>query len=65
MKKMKKVFPHIPVETYDERFTSKMAFQAMLDAGVKKKDRRNKSTIDKVSAVILLQSYMAYKAANG
>jgi len=48
----------IPLETHDERFTSKMAFQAMIDGGLKKKDRQNKGTIDKLSAVIILQSYL-------
>jgi len=45
----------------DERFTSKMAFQTMIDAGVKKKDRQNKETIDGVSATIILQSYLEGK----
>ena len=48
----------IPVSKIDERFTSKMAFQTMIDGGLKKKDRQNKSTIDKLSATIILQSYM-------
>ena len=42
----------------DERFTSRMAFQSMIDAGLKKKDRQNKALIDKVSAAIILQTYM-------
>ena len=58
VEKLIKKFPDIPVELVDERFTSKMAFQTMIDAGVKKKDRRNKSLIDEVSAVIILQSYL-------
>ena len=58
IKQLKKKFPDIPVETIDERFTSKIAFQAMIDGGVKKMDRRNKETVDKVSAVIILQSYL-------
>lgn len=57
-KALQKKFPLIPVVLYDERFTSKMAFQAMIDGGLKKSDRRNKSLVDSVSAVILLQSYM-------
>jgi putative Holliday junction resolvase len=61
VKKLRKVFPQLKIDRYDERFTSKMAEQTMRSAGLKKKDRQNKSTIDKVSAVILLQSYMAYK----
>jgi len=52
----KKIFPNITIELLDERYTSKMAVRAMLDGGMKKKDRRNKATIDKVSATILLQS---------
>jgi putative Holliday junction resolvase len=46
---------------YDERFTSKMAFRAMIDGGLKKKDRQNKATVDKVSAVLLLQSFMEFQ----
>jgi putative Holliday junction resolvase len=51
-------YPAIKVERLDERFTSKMAFQAMIDGGLKKKDRQNKSTIDRVSATILLQNFL-------
>ena len=47
-----------PVQMVDERFTSKMAFQAMIDGGLKKKQRRNKALIDEISATIILQSYM-------
>lgn len=50
--------PSIPVERHDERFTSKMAFQTMIDAGSSKSERRNKATIDMISAAIILQSYM-------
>ena len=64
VEKLKKVFPHVLIERYDERFTSKIAAQTMVSAGLKKKERRNKSTIDKISAVIILQSYMEYKSAN-
>ena len=64
VKKLRKEFPLINVERYDERFTSKMAFQSMIDMGMKKKDRRDKANIDKISAVILLQSYMNYLAGN-
>lgn len=56
--KLKEKFPSIPVKRIDERFTSKMAFQAMIDGGLKKKQRQNKALIDTVSAVIILQSYM-------
>ncbi len=58
VKQLKKKFPDIPVDLVDERFTSKIAFQAMIDGGVKKKDRRDKALVDKVSAVIILQSYL-------
>ncbi len=58
VQRLKKEFPDIPVELYDERFTSKMAQQSILAAGAKKKDRRNKALIDKISATILLQSFM-------
>jgi putative holliday junction resolvase len=53
-------YPTIKVERLDERFTSKMAFQAMIDGGLKKKDRQNKSTIDMVSATILLQNFLDF-----
>lgn len=58
VKKLKKTFPLIPVERHDERFTSKMASQAILDAGLKKKKRRDKALVDKVSAVLILQSWL-------
>ena len=51
-------FPAIPVHFYDERFTSKMALQSMIDSGTKKKDRREKGNLDKISAVIILQSFL-------
>lgn len=54
-------FPDMPIEQVDERFTSKLAFQTMIDAGLKKKDRQNKETIDAVSATIMLQSYLESK----
>ncbi len=56
--KLKKKYPDINVVEYDERFTSKMAFQAMIDGGAKKKQRQNKGLIDKVSATIILDSYL-------
>ena len=58
VEKFKKTYPQIPIEYYDERFTSKIAQQVILDGGVKKKDRQNKSLIDKISATIILQDYM-------
>lgn len=51
--------PHISVERVDERFTSKMAFQTMIDSGLKKKQRQNKALIDEISATLILQSYLA------
>ncbi|MGN6267243.1 MAG: Holliday junction resolvase RuvX [Ginsengibacter sp.] len=59
IKKIKKEFPLMPITTIDERFTSKMAKQAMLDMGMKKKDRRNKKNVDEIAATIMLQEYMA------
>lgn len=56
--RLRKLYPRIPVEYYDERFSSKMAEQTMRDAGLKKKDRRNKELIDEISAAIILQGYM-------
>ena len=58
IKKMEKEFPLIPIKKVDERFTSKMAKQAMIDMGMKKKDRRNKRTVDEIAATIMLQEYM-------
>lgn len=56
--RFKKVFPEKELILHDERFTSKMALDAMIVGGVKKKDRRIKGNIDKVSATIILQSYL-------
>jgi putative Holliday junction resolvase len=53
-----KHFPQIPVERIDERFTSKIAQRRMLEMGLKKKDRQNKETVDQISAVLILQTYM-------
>ncbi len=58
IKKLEKEFPQLPIKTVDERYTSKMAKQAMLDMGMKKKDRRNKRTVDEIAATIMLQEYM-------
>ncbi|SHG43894.1 putative holliday junction resolvase [Winogradskyella jejuensis] len=57
--KLEKEIPEIPVERVDERFTSKMAFQTMIDSGLGKKQRRNKALVDEISATLILQSYMA------
>ena len=58
--RFRKVFPDKKLVLHDERFTSKMAFEAMLAGGLKKKDRQNKGTVDKVSATIILQSYLEH-----
>ncbi|MEN7546684.1 Holliday junction resolvase RuvX [Rapidithrix thailandica] len=57
-KRLKKLFPEKPVHLVDERFTSKMAQDAMLRGGMKKKDRRVKGNVDKISATIILQSFL-------
>ncbi len=56
--KLKKQFPDKEIKLIDERFTSKMAFATMIASGVKKQARRNKETVDKISATIILQSYL-------
>ena len=58
LKKLKTSFPLIPIDRQDERFTSKVAFQTMIESGVKKKQRRNKELIDEISATLILQSYL-------
>ena len=58
---LKRVIPDIPVEYYDERFTSVLAHKAMLDGGFKKKKRQDKGLVDEISAVIILQSYLENK----
>ena len=59
---LKKAFPGIPVELEDERFTSVLAHRAMIDGGMKYKDRRNKASVDRISAAIILQGYMDRKS---
>lgn len=54
-------FPEMKIERVDERFTSKMAFQTMIDSGLKKKQRQNKALIDEISATIMLQDYLSRK----
>ncbi len=56
--RFRKVFPEIELTLHDERFTSKMALDAMIAGGMKKKERRNKGNVDKISATIILQSYL-------
>lgn len=56
--RMKKSYPELPLEFFDERFTSVLAHRAMIDGGLKKKERQNKALVDEISATIILQSYM-------
>lgn len=58
IKKIKKEFPDMPLKTVDERYSSKMARDAMLEMGMKKKDRRDKKNVDLIAATILLQEYL-------
>lgn len=58
IEKLKMQFPEMEIKRVDERFTSKMAFQTMIDSGLKKKQRQNKALIDEISATIILQSYL-------
>ena len=61
IEKLKNQFPKVLIKTIDERFTSKIAFQSIIDSGIKKKKRQNKSLIDEVSATIILQDFLSYK----
>ena len=61
VKKLSTTFPKIPIKRIDERFTSKMAFQSMIDSGLKKKQRQNKALVDEISATIILQTYLSSK----
>ena len=56
--RLKKEFPSMPIQTVDERFTSKMAVRAMVEMGMKKKDRQKKGNVDQVAATIMLQEYL-------
>ncbi len=58
IKKLENKYPQIPIKRVDERFTSKMAFQTMIDSGLNKKQRRNKALVDEISATIILQTYL-------
>ena len=58
IERLKKEFPAIPVQPVDERYTSKMASQAMIDMGLRKKQRQDKGLVDKIAATILLQEYL-------
>lgn len=59
--RMKKLYPNLPIEYHDERFTSVLAHRVMLDSGIGKKARQNKALVDEISATIILQSYMESK----
>ncbi|MFD1614997.1 Holliday junction resolvase RuvX [Gelatiniphilus marinus] len=59
--KLQNQFPNIPIVRVDERFTSKMAFQTMIDSGLKKQQRKNKALIDEISATLILQGYLYSK----
>ena len=61
LKQLQKAFPETPVALEDERFTSVLAHRAMIDGGMKKSDRRDKNSVDKISAAIILQSYLDKK----
>ena len=58
IERLKKEFPAMPIQTVDERYTSKMAKDAMLEMGLKKSQRRNKSLVDEIAATIILQEYL-------
>ncbi|MBZ4675177.1 MAG: hypothetical protein JG772_866 [Dysgonamonadaceae bacterium] len=62
--RLRKLYPNLQIEYFDERFTSKMAHQSMIDGGLKKKDRQNKALVDEISATIILQGYMESKRMN-
>lgn len=64
VEKLKKQHPNVPVEMYDERFTSVLAHKAMLEGGLKKKERQNKALVDEISATIILQSFMESNRMN-
>jgi putative Holliday junction resolvase len=61
VKKFEALFPEVKVIRVDERFTSKLAFQSMLDSGLKKKQRQNKALLDEISATIMLQDFLTRK----
>lgn len=59
VEKLAQLYPQIEIIRIDERFTSKIAFQTMIDSGLKKKQRQNKALVDEIAATILLQDYMS------
>ena len=61
LKKFSETFPNLQMKRVDERYTSKMAFQTMIDSGLKKKQRQNKALIDEISATIILQEFLYNK----
>ncbi len=63
-KKLETLFPDIPIALEDERFTSSLALDAMISGGMSKKDRRVKGNVDKISAVLILQTYMERSTSN-
>ncbi len=65
LKQLKAAFPEIPVNLEDERFTSVLAHQAMIDGGMKAKDRRDKASVDRISAAIILQGYLDRENGGG
>ncbi|MDR0394448.1 MAG: Holliday junction resolvase RuvX [Tannerella sp.] len=62
--RLHKVIPDIPIEYFDERFTSVMAHKAMIEGGLKKKKRQNKALADEISATLILQGYMEKRRSN-
>ncbi|MGM9833362.1 MAG: Holliday junction resolvase RuvX [Candidatus Limisoma sp.] len=63
LKRLSEALPDVPVEMFDERFTSVLAHRAMIDGGMKKSDRRNRGEVDKISATIILNDYLASNPA--
>jgi putative Holliday junction resolvase len=63
IKAFQKTFPQLPIQPVDERYTSKLATQAMLHMGLKKKQRQNKALVDEIAATILLQEYLQHRNA--
>lgn len=62
IRQISKEFPDLNIDRVDERFTSKMAFQTMIDSGLKKKKRQDKSLVDEISATLILQNYLECKS---
>lgn len=61
IERLTQAIPNVPIKRVDERFTSKMAFQTMIDSGLKKNQRKNKALVDEISATLILQSYLYKK----